>query len=389
MSLCKRPAWLLPAPDSAVANVVRRGKSPWTDAVHLMWSVWVFVMPAFSGGYTWRWVWLTLSSYPLFLLLYAMSLLAPRHRSMRYALGMAALGIGLLPWYPSGMSYFIFGCVMLRSGNKRILLSLLPRLVLLNVLFLAVAIYCGYPWQALVWIPVMTLILGIVINLERIGQDKDAALKLSHDEVRRLAAFAERERIGRDLHDLLGHTLSLVALKSELAARLIDTNVGAARRELDEVSRVARDALTQVRSAVTGIRAAGLAAELASAKLLLESDGIGFDYETPTAALPQEVEMVLALTLREGVTNIQRHARAQSASVVLRLEGGDAVLRIRDDGRGSAIAPGNGLCGMRERIEALGGRLRVESAPGHGTCVEARIPGTPARRSVVMRDAAG
>ena len=376
--------WFHAAPDSAIANAVRRGKSPWTDAVHLMWSIWVFALPALGGGrYDARWLWLTLLSYPVFLALYSRTLLAPRRRSSLYAYAMAALGIGLLSWYPSGISYFVFGCVMLRCHGGRFLYSLLPRLVALNTVFIALALHVGYPWQVLFWIPAMTIILGIVINVERIGHEQDAALKLSHDEVRRLAALAERERIGRDLHDLLGHTLSLVALKSELAARLVDSDAGAARRELIEVGRVAREALVQVRSAVTGIRIAGLAAELASARLLLESDGIAFDYAVAQVAIPQEVEQVLALALREAVTNIQRHAQAQSAQVELTVEGSDAVLCIRDDGRGGAMLPGNGLCGMRERIEALGGRLRVESTPGHGACVEVRVPLPKARRSVV------
>jgi len=367
--------WFQPAPDSAVANVVRRGKSPWTDAVHLMWSVWVFALPAFGNGrYDARWIELTLLSYPLFLALYSRTLLAPRRRSPLYAYAMAALGIGLLPWYPSGISYFIFGCVMLRTHSGRFLLSLLPRLVALNTVFVAFALHLGYPLPVLFWIPAMTIILGIVINVERVGHEKDAALKLSHDEVRRLAALAERERIGRDLHDLLGHTLSLVALKSELAGRLVDSDAGAARREIVEVGRVAREALAQVRSAVTGIRAAGLAAELASARLLLESDGIAFDYAVATVQLPPDAEMVLALALREAVTNIQRHARASSARVELTIDGGDAVLRIRDDGRGGAMTPGNGLCGMRERVEAFGGRLRVDATPGRGACIEARVP---------------
>ncbi len=116
------------------------------------------------------------------------------------------------------------------------------------------------------------------------SQRKRAQLQLSHDEVRRLAALAERERIGRDLHDLLGHTLSLVALKSELAGKLVERDPQAARRELAEVTRVARDALSQVRSAVTGIRAAGLASELASARLLLESDGVSFELRARTDA---------------------------------------------------------------------------------------------------------
>ena len=376
--------WFQAAPDSAIANVVRRGKSPWTDAVHLMWSIWVFALPALGGGrYDARWLWLTLLSYPVFLALYSRTLLAPRRRSSLYAYAMAALGIGLLSWYPSGISYFVFGCVMLRCHGGRFLYSLLPRLVALNTVFIALALHVGYPWQVLFWIPAMTIILGIVINVERIGHEQDATLKLSHDEVRRLAALAERERIGRDLHDLLGHTLSLVALKSELAARLVDSDAGAARRELIEVGRVAREALVQVRSAVTGIRIAGLAAELASARLLLESDGIAFDYAVAQVAIPQEVEQVLALALREAVTNIQRHAQAHSARVELTVEGSDAVLCIRDDGRGGAMLPGNGLCGMRERIEALGGRLRVESTPGHGACVEVRVPLPKARRSVV------
>jgi two-component system sensor histidine kinase DesK len=376
--------WFQPAPDSAIANLVRRGKSPWTDAVHLMWSIWVFALPALGGGrYDARWWWLTLLTYPVFLALYSRTLLAPRRRSSLYAYAMAALGIGLLPWYPSGISYFVFGCVMLRCHGGRFLWSLLPRLVALNTVFVVVALRFGYPVQVLFWMPAMTIILGIIINVERIGHEKDAALKLSHDEVRRLAALAERERIGRDLHDLLGHTLSLVALKSELAARLVDSDAGAARRELLEVGRVAREALVQVRSAVTGIRSVGLAAELASARLLLESDGIAFDYALAPVSLPADIEQVLAMALREAVTNIQRHARAQSARVELAVDGGDIVLSVRDDGRGGEMAPGNGLSGMRERIQALGGRLRVESAPGRGACVEARVPLPKLRRGVV------
>src|SRR5690606_29047101 len=208
----------------------------------------------------------------------------------------------------------------------------------------------------------------------------DAALRLSHDEVRRLAALAERERIGRDLHDLLGHTLSLVALKSDLAARLVERDPVAARSEIDAVSRVAREALAQVRSAVSGIRAAGIAAELASAKLLLECDGVALRHDWDESglaggALPSRVETTLALVLREAVTNIQRHAHARSAEIALRAEGSDGVvLRISDDGRGGAFAPGNGLGGMRERVEALGGRLVIDSVRGRGTVVEVWLP---------------
>jgi two-component system sensor histidine kinase DesK len=364
---------LSPAPDSAIAQSQRHGRSPWLHGVHLLWSIWVFTTPMFAGGYSWRWAWLTLASYPLFLLLFAMTLLAPRRTCHRYALAMIGLSMALLPLYPSGISYFVFGCVMLRSGRRRFVPYLL-QILALNLVFVTLAHWVGYPWPALVWLPVMTLVIGTIVSVDHMSQEKDAALKLSHDEVRRLAALAERERIGRDLHDLLGHTLSLVALKSELAGKLVERDPKGARRELDEVTRVAREALTQVRSAVTGIRAAGIAAELASARLLLELDGVAFRYALAPVALPPPLETVLAMTLREAVTNIQRHARATSASATFEVVGSQIVLRVVDDGRGGTIAPGNGLCGMRERIEALGGRLRVDSVPARGTTVEASLP---------------
>jgi two-component system sensor histidine kinase DesK len=195
-----------------------------------------------------------------------------------------------------------------------------------------------------------------------------------------LAALAERERIGRDLHDLLGHTLSLVALKSDLAGKLMTRDPRAAKREIDDVSRVARDALSQVRRAVSGIRAAGLAAELASAKLLMESDGVAFTYRADPSPIPPELETVLALAVREAVTNIQRHARAGKAEVSVHFTSRQVILRVVDDGRGSAVVPGNGLTGMRERLETLGGGLRIDSAPNRGTTLEVQLPLPPAER---------
>lgn len=369
------PRWLRPQPDSPVARLIGEGKSPWSDAVHVLWSAWVFLTPVFSPhGYDARWWTLTLVSYPLFLLLYALTLLASPRRAPVYALGMAALCLATLPWYPAGMSYFVFGCVMLSARGARSFLRLLAELGALNAVFVGWGLWLGYPWQAVVWMPLVTLIVGAVVHVDCLNKARDAALRLSQEEVRRLAALAERERIGRDLHDLLGHTLSLVALKAELARRLVERDPAGARRELDDVVRVAREALTQVRSAVTGIRAAGLAAELASARLLLEADQVQFRYALAPLTLPPELESALALTVREAVTNIQRHAHAGHVDIVLDASRHDVVLTVSDDGRGGAIVPGNGLCGMRERIEALGGRLRIDSERGRGTRVEARLP---------------
>ncbi|HEY1068931.1 sensor histidine kinase [Thermomonas sp.] len=373
--------WMRPAPDSLVAQDLRLGRSPWTHHIHLVWSIWVFLTPAFSGGafgYTLRWLLLTLVSYPVFLLLFTVSVCAPERRAQLAALGMVALCFALLRWYPSGLSYFVFGCVMLQPRGKGSLLRYLAWLAGCNVALLLFARYLGYPWISLVWMPAVTAIIGVITLVERINRQRDAILKLSHEEVRRLAALAERERIGRDLHDLLGHTLSMVALKSDLAGRLLARDPVAAQAEIAEVSRVARDALAQVRGAVSGIRAAGIAAELASAKLLLETDGVAFEYRFDDgfsgAGLPAAVESALAMTVREAATNIQRHARARHAQVRFGMEAGEAVLRVEDDGRGGALVPGNGLSGMRERIEAVRGRLRVDAGAGQGTRIEARVP---------------
>ena len=375
------PRWLQPAADSVIAEEQRCGRAPWTSFVHLIWSAWVFLTPLMAGGdygFTLRWVVLTLLSYPLFVWLFTMTLVASPRRAQASALGMVALSLVLLPWYPSGLSYFVFGCVMLQPRRRRPALAYVGMLALLNTILIVYATWLGYPWQALVWMPTVTAIIGVIVMVERLNRERDSALKLSHDEVRRLAALAERERIGRDLHDLLGHTLSLVALKSDLAGRLLDRDPAAARNEIGEVSRVAREALSQVRRAVSGIRAAGIAAELAAAKLLLETDGVSFDYRFDDGfagnALPAGVEVALAMTVREAATNIQRHARAQRAEASFGMEGGDAVLRIVDDGRGGSIVPGNGLCGMRERLEGVHGSLRIDSGNGRGTRVEARVP---------------
>ena len=372
--------WLAPAPDSVLAAASRQGRAAWTEWVHLLWTAWVFLTPAFSpAGYDARWLVLTLLSYPLFLLLYALALLRPERRMWVPALGMVALAMGLLPWYPAGLSYFVFGCVMLRATGHEALWRYLFTLLLLNTALILLALRLGYPLQVVGWLPPVTLIVGLVVHADTVNRRKDAALKLSQDEVRRLATAAERERIGRDLHDLLGHTLSLVALKADLAGKLVERDPARARAEISEVSRVSREALSQVRSAVTGIRSTGIAAELASARLLLECAGVSMRHDVDDAGpdavvLPAPVETAIAMVLREAVTNIQRHAGATSAEVALRIGAREAVLRVADDGRGGAGTRGNGMAGMRERVEALGGSLRIDSPRHRGTTVEVRIP---------------
>ncbi|TAL92006.1 MAG: sensor histidine kinase [Rhodanobacter sp.] len=367
-------AFFTPAPDSLAAASIHRGKSPWIDAVHLLWSAWLFATPIWSSdGWNGRWLVFTLASYPLFLLLYYKSVVAPRTIARSYALAMVLLSIALVSWYPSGLTYFIYGCVMLRVCRMPFR-TYLVWLTMLNAALLLETWLLHYPWQAVFSIPLMSFIIGIVVNAERTSEEKDAQLQLSHDEVRRLAATAERERIGRDLHDLLGHTLSLITLKLELSRKLFDRDVEAAQREVGEAEKVARHALAEVRSAVSGIRASDLAAELAAARLMLESSGVSLQSGYPPDHLPKQVECGLSLVLREAVTNIARHARASVATIELQREHASVRMDISDNGRGGIHSEGNGMSGMRERVRALGGSLTVKSPRGGGTRLQVLAP---------------
>jgi two-component system sensor histidine kinase DesK len=350
----------------------------WMPIFLLGYLVFLFVPVLVPSNADWgegvRWyLWPTLASIAVFLPMYFLAYRGSALARVLCTLGIAALGYGLMPFNAFSNTYVIYAAafVALMPGSMWIRLEVFALLI---IAYCGMAVWLGFP----AFVPAVTAIVSVAVFTGNYFQAetvrKRAELKLSHEEVRRLAALAERERIGRDLHDLLGHTLSLVALKSDLAGRLIDRDPQAARNEINEVSRVARDALAQVRRAVTGIRAAGLAAELASARLLLESDGVTLRYEAQDVALPADLETVLALSLREAVTNIQRHARATIAEVSLACSDGHVQLRIRDNGVGSAAVPGNGLSGMRERVEARGGRLRIDSTLRQGTCVEIALP---------------
>ncbi|HBD18652.1 MAG TPA: hypothetical protein DC063_00120 [Arenimonas sp.] len=168
----------------------------------------------------------------------------------------------------------------------------------------------------------------------------------------------------------------MIALKSELAGRLVERDAAAARTQIAEVESVARQALAQVREAVVGIRAAGLQAELAAARLALLSADVRLDQRLAPVALAPAAESALAMAVREAVTNVLRHAGASRVEVELSVVDGEVRLAISDDGRGGAVRPGNGLSGMQERLAEAGGRLEIDSPPGGGTRLLVRLPPT-------------
>jgi two-component system, NarL family, sensor histidine kinase DesK len=239
------------------------------------------------------------------------------------------------------------------------------------------------------------------------GRWADALEKLrrTRAELARAAVAEELLRIARDLHDLLGHSLSLITLKAELARRVIGTDPGRAASEVAELEAVARQSLSDVREAVAGFRQPDLAGELAAARQLLDAAGIASDIQSAGAEhLDQQVDAVLAWAVREGTTNVVRHSRATKVAIRVSTADSRVVAEISDNGpagphadgprpqpavpapgpggRATAHRPrtaftGSGLAGLAERVRGLGGELAAGMTEPHGFLLRVVVPLSP------------
>jgi len=210
-----------------------------------------------------------------------------------------------------------------------------------------------------------------------------AQLRAAREELARSAVDQERLRFARDLHDLLGHSLSLVVLKSELAGRLLPASPARAAAEISDVERSAREALQQVRTAVAGYRQPVLARELDAAREMLTAAGIAQRVEDAAGPLPPAVDRLLAWAVREAVTNVIRHSRAGQCEVRVRRNGSGAELTVVDDGRtGLPGTPsfGSGLAGLAERVHELGATLSAGAMPDGGFVLAITAPATAKTR---------
>ena len=315
---------------------------------------------------------LAAASIAAFLALYFSAYRRRGWHALAHVAAIAALAVAWSPVNPGASVWFVFAAAFAHRVGP-------PRQAALVVLGVAVAAaLTGWLLQPLLpfWLPgvFVSVMIGATNIFFSEQARRNAELRLSQSEVRRLARVAERERIARDLHDVLGHTLSLIAVKSELAERLVTRDPEQARAEIAAIGATARQSLAEVRETISGFHEQTLDESLEQARLALRAADVELLLaRDPGIALSPRSEAMLGLVIREAITNIIRHAGARRCWLALRRPAaGEVQVEIRDDGRGGIRAGGSGVEGMRARLESLGGALDVVA--GGGGCLRARLP---------------
>jgi two-component system, NarL family, sensor histidine kinase DesK len=352
----------------------RENKWPW---IWLAYTGFLFIDPIMEPS---RNLWLgTIAVFVTFLAIFLGYVRSTDEgRPLRFWMIGATIFLGLItfPWNSGAITFFVYaaGFLPFSIESKRRVLALFfaESLLILGETYLLRApgtFHIGWP-NAIIGIFLLLIIGGGNIFFAE-QKRAECKLRLAQEENVALAAVAERERIARDLHDVLGHTLSVIVLKAELAGRLIESDPQRAAREMADVERTARTALSEVREAIGGYRSQGLTSEMEQARKTLQSAGVALSCESPVPQLNASEETVLCLTVREAVTNIVRHAKATQCRIrFTRSEDGFHSLLITDDGAQPKIREGNGLRGMRERVQSLGGRLSITAEPGVTLLIE-------------------
>lgn len=349
----------------------------WTPYIWLVYAAFYVASPFVFGASPLGWVvqGLGLAAFvPLYFRGYWVSGAA----RLPIIVAIAALGVSLTPVNPGAVMFFVYAAAFVGEARTgRAAGAWIGGVTLAGVATVtAVGIAAG-------WFPTwwrVSMVAGVAVFAPLIGfvnlhyaelRRRDASLKLAQHEVARLAALAERDRIAHDLHDLLGHTLSVIVLKADLASKLLGRDPARAAQEVADVERISRDALGEVRKAVYGYQDATLSDEIARARGVLHAAGVRMEVEAPLVpaqgrldVVPAATEHALSLALREGVTNVLRHARATCCRVSLSQAGASLRLVIEDDGVGGEVTEGSGLMGMRARLEAVGGSIERDGRAG-------------------------
>ncbi|WP_037604481.1 sensor histidine kinase [Streptacidiphilus rugosus] len=339
------------------------------DWVYLGYLLFVPAQPYFSPRPAW-WEWpLAVGVCAATAVLYAVKLLrGPDARHLWTAIvPMAAVGTAATPFNTNASVLFVYAAAVV--GDTLSWREARLWFAALTVLDSAAAAVSRVPMPYRLWgfasATVLIWVIGLLELRQRDRRQEWENQRLRTAQVELLATLAERERIARDLHDLLGHSLTAVVMRAQLTKELVPVDAERARAEAEEIERNARDALAAVRSTVTGWRRTTVRDELEAARRALAGTGVtlrvDLDADPPLVA---SVEHALGLAMREAVTNVARHARATHCRIGLDADGGRVRLVVADDGIGGTAPEGTGLTGMRERIAKLGGAVQRTGAAG-------------------------
>jgi two-component system, NarL family, sensor histidine kinase DesK len=352
-------------------TIIKDKDHGWTPLLWVVYLGFFFIDPAMSHASLRIWL-LDLAGATVFLFLYFGLFALESPRTAIHIGGMVLLGMLFLPINGGACTFFIFASAMLPFSVKTQTAAFLG-LAIVAIVGAIEGLLLHLNGWTLFYAAVFPMIIGAGNTVFAERNRMNRKLRKANEEIEHLAKVAERERIARDLHDVLGHTLSVITLKSELAGKLIDRDPQRAAREIREVEETSRQALSDVRDAIRGYRSQGLLAELARAKSTLETAGLTVECDAAASVnIPAMQESILSLAVREAVTNIVRHAHARTCRMRLEQQNGSCRLQISDDGRGCNGNEGNGLRGMRERVEMVGGTLqRIGES---GTTVTITLP---------------
>jgi two-component system, NarL family, sensor histidine kinase DesK len=339
--------------------------------VALLYSAYFFFTPAYRQSFA---VWMKFAVfYAAFVILY---FLVGEIKGRRQTVAFVLFFLLVFLYYPLNQEayvVFVYPFAMLCLYFSR-LRTLLLALIAMMACVVVETRYLGRPFATAENVLLYCVIFGLS-NFAFAQQARtNFLLERANSEIERLSQEAERERIARDLHDLLGHTLTVITVKLDLARRLLSQDSDRARNEIVEAEQTARNALAEVREAVSGYRAEGLAAEISRARRSLLSADVKLTTTLAPVSLSSRQVDVLCLALREAVTNIVRHAHATVCHVALLEKDQIIHFTIEDNGVGGQIREGNGLRGMRERLQSIAGAVKVTGSANGGTSLELTLP---------------
>src|SRR6266498_1271856 len=334
----------------------------WAPYAWLVFLAFFYIQPVVDHP-NWRTLLITNATVTAFLVMYFLIFWVRQPFNYLLLVCMAAMGLGLANQNQGASVFIIFTASFIPWVAGRSKRAFIGLSALLTAIALDAALFhppIGF------WVTSLVVTLGVGLSNIHFAEKgrADAKHRLAHTEIEHLAKVAERERIARDLHDVLGHTLSLIIVKSTLAGKLLEKYPQRAKSEIADIEKVSREAMAEIRATLRGYSTYKLCEEIQRAEVALKSAGVALESEAAELGMTPAQESVVALIMREAVTNVVRHEQAQNCRVRIAPNNGNCVFEIQDDGRGGFEGEGNGLRGMRERVEALGGRVERDTSAG-------------------------